>query len=166
MFLGNVAARGNRLQSQSILLSAIYSIRFRSEGTVPSNTLGVGVSRAVAASEFEAISGDRLSKKKKKKKEQGEQKGARSVGARTYETRELTDIVNLYFQPPSEPPSECPSRAARIMRRAHVPSSLKQQGGHIIKVTPVPSHLRLRLQRVLDPSPESRPRQRTHRCRA
>lgn len=68
MFLGNVAARGNRLQSQSVLLSAIYSIRFRSEGTVPSNTLGVGVSRAVAASEFEAISGDRLSKKKKKKK--------------------------------------------------------------------------------------------------
>lgn len=94
----------------------------------------------VATPELEAISGDRLSKKNLKK---GEQKEARSVGARTYKTCELTDIVNLYFQSPSKPPSECPSRAARIMRRAHVSSSLKQEGGHIIKVTPVRSHLRL-----------------------
>lgn len=94
---------------------------------------GGGVSWVVARSEFEAISGDRLS----------EQKWARSVGVRTCKTCELTDTVNLYFQSPSTPPSECPSRATRIMRRAPISSSLKQEVGHIIKVTPVRSHLRL-----------------------
>lgn len=62
---------------------------------------------------------------------------------RTYKTCEMTDIVNLYFQSPSRPLSDCPSRVARIMRRVYVSSSLKQAGEHIIKVTPVRSHLRL-----------------------
>lgn len=56
---------------QSFLLSAIYSIRFRSEGTVPSNTLGHCLTVVVWAERLlylEAISGDRLRKKKKKKK--------------------------------------------------------------------------------------------------